>query len=87
MELKISPGDKVRDMISDFEGIVVATHSYLEGCMRVTVQPKVTKDMKLPEAQTFDAPSLEVLKKGAIKRKAVKEDPGGPEKHTDVRHY
>lgn len=75
----VNLGDEVRCMITGFSGIAVASHEYLNGCMRITVQPKVSKDGKLPEPQTFDEPHLEV-------KKANKVPPGnrltgGPKKY------
>jgi len=54
-------GAKVRDKISGFEGIATGYHIYLTGCNRVSVSPKVTADMKLPDGGIFDESQLEVL--------------------------
>jgi hypothetical protein len=77
-------GLEVKDSVSGFTGIATASHSYLNGCMRITVQPKIDKDGKLPESQTFDAPQLIVVGKKKIKGK---NDTGGPEKYPDIRKY
>lgn len=76
-------GDLVRDRISGYEGIAVAVCSYLQGCDRMTVQPKVKEDGVLPEAKSFDAPDLEVLKRSAVsydKSFAERRMTGGPAK-------
>ena len=57
----IELGSKVRDRISGFEGVAVARTVWRQGCARITVQPKVDKDGKLPETASFDEPELEVL--------------------------
>ena len=77
-------GFKVKDSVSGFVGIAVAEYRYINGCTRVTVQPKVDKEGKLPESQTFDEPQLIVLSKKQIKGKT---DTGGPEKYPDLRKY
>lgn len=59
----ISLGDEVRDKITGFAGIAICRHIYLNGCDRYSVQPKIDKEGKLPEHQTFDAIQLEVLSK------------------------
>lgn len=51
-------GDKVRDAVTGFEGIAVAKTEWLNGCMRVTVQPPIDKDGKVPDSYTFDEPQL-----------------------------
>ena len=82
---KVNLGDLVKDSVSGFKGIVVATHNYLNGCTRVSIQPPVDKDGKLPDALSFDEPQVEV-----IKPKKAKEDnhkTGGPAKFSDKRRY
>lgn len=78
MSKEIEHGDKVKDKISGFKGIVVAITTWFNGCVRITVQPdKVKGDGTLPDGQTFDSQQIEVLKKGAIKpnRPLVLEQP------------
>jgi len=76
-------GDKVKDTVSDFEGVVTCIHSYLNGCDWMSVQPKIDKEGILPEERTFDEPQLNVLRAAAVKPAlvpvgAVKT--GGPER-------
>jgi len=80
---KVNLGDEVKDSVSGFKGIAVAKHTYLQGCDRVSVQPSIDKEGKLPEAQTFDEPQLETIKQAKVKRQASSIDPGGPEKYRD----
>lgn len=54
-------GSHVIDRVSGFSGIAVSRHTYLHGVERITVQPKVTEDKKLPDAETFDEPQLIVI--------------------------
>ena len=78
--MKINLGDKVKDKVTGFTGIVVCKHSYLNGCDRCTVQPPINKEKEMPLEESFDEPQLEVLKKSVIK--VGNQDTGGPERHT-----
>lgn len=61
-------GDRVKDQVTGFEGIVVAKTEWLHGCVRLTVQPeKLDKDGKPREPGTFDEPQLLLLKAGVVK--------------------
>jgi len=77
-------GKTVVDTISGFKGVVVAEYIYINGCTRCCVQPKVDKDGKLPDTQTFDLPQLEVQKE---KKFIGKLNTGGPDKYIDKRKY
>ncbi len=81
----VNLGDEVRDTVSGFSGVAVGEHKYLQGCTRITVQPKVTKDGKLPDTQTFDEPQLVVIKPKTVKQ--GKRDTGGPMPYKDTRRY
>lgn len=73
----IGLGDKVKDSITGFSGIVIGKTVWLHGCTRITVQPdKLDKDGKIREAQTFDEPQLVVVK--AKKAKEGSHKKGGP---------
>jgi hypothetical protein len=63
----ITLGAEVKDKVSGFVGIAVAKHNYINGCTRITVQPKVDKQGKLPDSQTFDELQLSVISKKIIK--------------------
>jgi hypothetical protein len=70
----IDLGDIVKDSITDLRGVVVAITDWLNGCQRVTVQPKELKDGKPVETSTFDVEQLELLHSVKVKRTAS----GGP---------
>lgn len=59
-------GDEVVDTVSGFSGIAVSKTDYLNGCSRISVQPAVGKDGKLPDYATFDAPQLKVTKAAKV---------------------
>lgn len=80
---KISLGDRVKDKVSGFQGVAVARHTYLAGCDRISIQPPVDKDGKLPDSMTFDEPHLELVEPAV-----VHDGPrgvGGPEKYMPSR--
>ena len=52
--------DKVKDSITGFEGIVVCRAEYLDGCIRVLVQPStLTSDGAMLKALWIDESQLE----------------------------
>lgn len=59
-------GDKVKDRVSGFEGIIIAKHDYLYGCTRFSVQPVVDKDGKHPDSMAFDEYQLDIIEEGAV---------------------
>lgn len=75
MSLKL--GDKVKDTVTGFTGIIIARHEYLNGCIRLSVQPDKLKDAKPIEALTFDIEQIALIKAGQHKQLART---GGPEK-------
>ena len=59
MEIKL--GSKVKDTVTNLEGIAVSRHIYLNGCHRYCVQPPLDKDGKVPDAHYIDEHQLEVI--------------------------
>lgn len=70
--MSIQLGDKARDKVTGYEGICVARTDWISGCARLTLQPPAGKDGKIPDAQTFDEPMLELVKAQVL--------PTGPQK-------
>jgi len=70
----VSLGDRVKDRITDFEGIVVGIYMYLHGCRRIGVEPKVDSEGKMKKGATFDEGSLEIIEHLAY----VPDDGPGP---------
>ena len=62
----IELGEKVRDQISKFEGIVIGVTEFLNGCTRVGVQSTVLKDGTPIDVEWFDEPQLEEVQKAVI---------------------
>jgi len=74
----IKIGTRVIDTITDFKGTAVARCVYLNGCVRIEVQPKgIDKDGKIVEAIWIDEGQLEVLEK-PLELEAKEELTGGP---------
>lgn len=78
----IELGDRVRDRITGYEGIVIAETNWLNMCTRYTVQGESLKDSGKPvESMSFDDRDLELLAKDPkgyfAKGKPVKAT-GGP---------
>jgi hypothetical protein len=77
----INLGDEVIDTVSGFKGIAISKHLYLQGCARISVQPPIDKDGKLPETASFDETQLKVVEKQKIRQGFT--DTGGPDKYAD----
>jgi len=60
----IKLGDEVKDQISGFTGTVVAITEWLNGCRRITIQPRMLHEGKPVENSTFDAEQIMKLKGG-----------------------
>jgi len=77
MKKKIKLGNKVRDKITGFEGIVISRVEYINKCTQFCVKPKMDEDGKMPDGEYIDIEQLEVIGKG-IKIKA--NPSGGPQR-------
>jgi hypothetical protein len=69
-------GDRVRDQITGFTGIVVAETKWLTGCARLSVQPETLHEGKVRDQETFDVNRLIVMERDAVPH--LKTDNGGP---------
>jgi len=75
----IKLGDKVKDSITDFEGVVIARIEYLNGCIRYSVQPtKLNEKGEIAETAWIDEQQL--VKKSKVKT-------GGPGVVPTVESY
>lgn len=63
MAIKI--GDRARDTITGYEGIVVARTEWLNKCIRLTIQTEELKDGKPIENYTFDEEQVALVRAGA----------------------
>jgi len=65
---------EAKDIVSWFTGIVTARYSYLTGCDRYQLTPKVNKDKKLDDSCAFDENQLEIIGKWVSKHFTPKEE-------------
>ena len=66
--MKFNLGDKVKDAITGFSGIIIGRTEWLNRCVRYGIQSeKLTKENKLPESQWIDEEQLLLVKAGVIK--------------------
>lgn len=59
-------GDRARDLITDYEGVVTGECRYLTGCEQVLLSPKVGDDGKLRGGEWFDADRCVVIEPCAV---------------------
>lgn len=73
----IQVGDRARDKISRFTGIVVARTEWLNKCVRLTIQPEELKDGKPIDNHTFDEEQVELVDQGVHSTTKARQT-GGP---------
>lgn len=79
MANEIKLGDRAKDRLTGFTGIVTGIHKFISGCNKVTLAPEELKDGKPVETQWFDVQFIEVIKPGAFPLDNGK-TPGGPDR-------
>ena len=67
----IELGQRVRDTVSGFQGICINRTEWLNGCVRIGIQPEETRDGKALDSSVFDEEQVEVVDAAT--------------RHTDVR--
>jgi hypothetical protein len=77
-------GDRVKDRISGFTGIVTGKAHYLYGCTQCSIKPQGLHNGAPIDADWFDEPQLEVLEENALA--PAEEDAGGPARNTPRGH-
>lgn len=81
----IELGRKMRDTVSGFAGVAMGQTVWLNGCVRVCLQPPVDKDGKLPEEKWFDEPQVEIVEDSPAIPAGAR-DTGGPLPSTPRRN-
>lgn len=76
-------GDKVKDKVTGFEGIVMSITYYHNGCTRVAIQGLKLKEDGIPTGwEYYDIQQLELVEAGVVKGFAKMPEkpkaPGGP---------
>jgi hypothetical protein len=74
---QIELGAVARDSVTGFQGVCVCISQWLGGSPRVTLQPAVGKDGKLPTAETFEEANVVVLKAAGMAGKPATKLPAG----------
>lgn len=77
----IELGDKVKEVVTGFEGVVTGRAEYLTGCTQFCVTPPV-KDGAIVDSVWFDETRLRVNETGAALRTTLAKEPtkaGGPQ--------
>lgn len=84
MDEMIELGDRVRDKVTKFEGIVTARVVYLNGCIQFCVQPSIDKDGKEQDHHYIDEGQLSIVEKNecTLPQMITDEGPGGPMSNT-----
>lgn len=60
-------GDKGKCKITGFTGIVTSMSTWLNGCIRVGLQPQEMKDGKPQDTQHYDIGQVEVVERAVVK--------------------
>lgn len=58
---RVQLGMRAKDKITGLSGIVVAITRWLNGCVRVTLQPEKLDSGKVRDSHTFDVEQVEVI--------------------------
>lgn len=75
MSKKIKVGDVAKDTVTGFEGVVVCSTMWLNGCERITLQPQELRDGKPIDGHTFDVEQCVLVK---ARQHEAKRETGGP---------
>lgn len=76
MQFKYELGDKIKDLVTSFIGIVVCRSQWLNNCNTYGVQSQSLKDNTPQEKVWFDEPQLVLVEKNCIK--SVRDTGGAP---------
>jgi len=76
---RIGLGDKVRDIITGFTGIVTVRSEYLNKCVRMGVQSQELKDGVPVDTSFFDEEQLELIASAEVKITKVNKTGGDRE--------
>ena len=86
MKANIKLGDRARDTISGFEGVVICIANWRNGCQRVSIRPEACHEGKPIEMETFDAEDLVLVSDEAVSRPSLVGGPSiAPTRNPDPR--
>ena len=84
--VSIKLGQKARDKVTGFEGILTGKAEYLYGCAQYCIVP-AAKDGKIGESHWFDEGRIEVIGPGLLPEEVQAEMPGGPNRDCPTNRY
>ena len=79
---KIELGDVVKDVITNFEGVVTCRCEYITGCTHYGIAPLELKDSKPQDSHWLDEQRIEFVKKSELSKPAIPK--GGPQSHPSM---
>lgn len=75
-------GQKAKDKITGFKGILIGKITYLTGCDQYGIAPAVGTDGKVGDTAWFDEGRIVVIGKGITIGDVSGKKPGGPNRDT-----
>lgn len=78
-------GSRIKDSVTGASGVVTCVSYYLNGCVRVLVEPPVDKEGKRPEAFYIDIQQAEIIDEKVAATEETK-SVGGPPR-TEASRY
>lgn len=82
----IKLGQKARDKVTGFEGVLTGKAQYLYGCNQYCIVPPA-KDGKVEESHWFDEGRIEFVDQGIRPEEVQAEKPGGPNRDCPKNRY
>lgn len=79
----VSLGDRAKDVITGFVGLVTGRCEYLTGCAQFLLQPPVKENGDKPDAHWFDETRIEIMARQAVKLPARSND--GPDQPAPIK--
>ena len=73
---EIKLGQKAKDIVTGFEGIIVGKADYLYGCSQYGIVPKLDKDGKKGDTEWFDEGRIRIIGKGILPKSVMVEKNG-----------
>ena len=83
----IKLGQKGRDKVTNFEGIIIAKSIWLFGCNQYALTPSVGSDGKVAEALWIDEGRVEVIGNGVLPKEVKSKKDGGPQRDAPKRVF
>jgi hypothetical protein len=80
-EFKFTNGDKVKEKITGFTGIITGTAFYITGCNQYLVIPKSPKPHESPDGVWYDEERLDLIRKQDVN---LKDTPRKKENGPDI---